>query len=62
MKFVKAFESFDDIKKRIESKPRPDKKKDVKRCIGKCERNLFIKNGKPALHCPSCDRFFELEK
>ena len=64
MKFVKAFESFeslDEIPKKREARPRPDRK-DIKRCVGRCERKLFMKDGKPILHCPSCDRFFELEK
>lgn len=52
---IGTFESFDDSKKR-EERPRPERKEKVKRCIGQCQRKLFIKDGKPVIYCPSCQR------
>jgi len=54
MKYIKLFDSLEE---KPERKPRPDKKdKNIKRCIGQCERKFFIKNGEPVIYCPSCDR------
>jgi hypothetical protein len=53
-----TFESFEEPKKR-ELRPRPEKEK-VKRCIGKCERKFYMKDGKPVIHCPSCDRIISI--
>jgi len=58
MVLIKTFEGFEDDRKI--PKPRPDKKSAIKRCIGQCKKKLFIKDGKPVLHCPSCDRIFEI--
>lgn len=56
MKFIKLFEYFDEeMKKKPEMKKRPDKK-EIKRCIGKCDRKFFIKDDNPVIYCPSCDR------
>jgi hypothetical protein len=60
MKCIKLFENFSDSdsekpKERPERKARPEKK-DIKRCIGQCERKFFLKDGKPVVYCPSCDR------
>lgn len=55
MKIILTFESFNEDTKRPERKPR-EKKEDIKRCIGKCNRQLVIKDGKPVIFCPSCDR------
>lgn len=56
MKFIKLFEYFDEEpKERPEMKKRPDKK-EVKHCIGKCDRKFFIKDDKPVIYCSSCDR------
>jgi len=60
MKRIKLFENFPDSdsekpKERPERKARPEKK-DIKRCIGQCERKFFLKDGKPVVYCPSCDR------
>jgi hypothetical protein len=60
MKTILTFEGFES-KENPESKERPEKKeKSLKRCIGKCNRQMFIKNGKPVIHCPSCERTFEI--
>ena len=63
MKHIKLFESFPEEtsnthipkKERRESTQRPDRK-DIKRCIGQCERKFFLKDGNPVIYCPSCDR------
>jgi hypothetical protein len=60
MRSIKTFEGFDGPNDRKDPKPRPEKKREVKRCIGQCKRQLFMKDGKPVLHCPSCDRIFEV--
>lgn len=60
MKFIKFFDSYSDSEKdksessdkRIERKER----KPIKRCIGKCDRKFFLKDGQPVIYCPSCDR------
>jgi hypothetical protein len=58
MNLILLFEDFDD--KKPEQKPRNKHKNNkVKFCIGKCDRKMFIKDGKPVIHCPSCDRTFE---
>ena len=55
MKFIKLFDSLEE---KPERKPRTENKKDkkIKRCIGKCDRKFFMKNGEPVIYCPSCDR------
>lgn len=56
MKRIKLFENFSETpKEKPERKQKPDKK-DIKRCIGQCERKFFLKDGKPVVYCPSCDR------
>lgn len=56
MRFISLFEYFDEEnKKRPEMKERPSKK-EIKHCIGKCDRKFFIKDNKPVIYCPSCDR------
>lgn len=56
MLYVKAFESFE----KTELKERPEKKIKTKSCLGKCQRKFYIKEGKPIIHCPSCDRTFSV--
>lgn len=57
MRSIRSFESFSDEEKR-ELRPRPVRKpkESVKRCIGECQRKLYLKDGKPVIYCPSCDR------
>lgn len=51
---IETFESFN----KRQLKPRKKAKGKINRCIGKCERKFFIKNNKPIIYCPSCDRTF----
>lgn len=62
MRFIKFFESYSDSESNTD-KPKSEpsrierkEKKQIKRCIGKCDRKFFIKDGEPVIYCPSCDR------
>lgn len=52
MKHIRIFENFE---KEPERKEKPIKK-EKKVCIGQCDRKFFLKDGKPVVYCPSCDR------
>jgi hypothetical protein len=61
MKFIQLFdkyylESKDQEPKIDTSRPERKEKKPIKRCIGKCDRKFFMKDGEPVIYCPSCDR------
>lgn len=52
-KNIKTFESFE----KPEEKPRTTKfPKKGKACIGECDRQFYMEDGKPIVYCPSCDR------
>lgn len=51
---------FESLENKPDRKPRPEKKdKQIKRCIGMCDRKFFIKDGEPVIYCPSCDRILK---
>ena len=58
MRFVKLFDNYDTEEEVDKPSPRPERKekKPIKRCIGKCDRRFFLKDGEPVIYCPSCDR------
>ena len=57
MASIMRFESYVEKDKKPEEKPRKTHKPNLKRCIGQCQRRFFIKEGKPVVYCPSCDRY-----
>lgn len=60
MRFIKFFDSYSDSDKDKSKKPvtriERREKNPIKRCIGKCDRKFFLKDGEPVIYCPSCDR------
>jgi hypothetical protein len=57
MNHLHKFTNFITESDKPEKKPKPPK--DLKRCIGMCDRKFFIKNGEPVIYCPSCDRILK---
>ena len=55
---MKHLQSFESLFNRPEKKPKPDKPGGAKRCIGKCKREMFLKDEKPVIHCSSCGKTF----
>lgn len=57
---LKKFESFDadkDTESKFERNPREREKS--KRCIGKCDRQLVVKEGEIVIQCSACDRIIK---